>query len=476
LLSIDWRINELATLSQEKEAKMREKIVAQRSLLDQAMKFLLSVFKPEKKMKKMDAIIDANPQIVAAVHADLTWAVNNTGRYGLLSAERVLRSAVLKQMKEWSYRELRQRIHDSVGLRWFTRFDCDPIPHFTALQKAIKSIRPETWHKINEILVQHAKENKLEKGKSIRVDTTVVESNIAYPIDARILWDTVRVLTRLMEASRKVLPEVNFAFAKRTKRARKRCYAIAMAKGPNASQRRDKLYKDLIKVANEVFRMASACCEQLRTNFSIEALGLHQQMEHYLNLASVAIDQCERRVIKDEKVPSSEKIVSIFEEHTDIIKRGKSQCPTEFGHKILVSSGKSGIITQYNVFLGNPGDNTMLADTLLVHKKQYGRAPDNLCGDRRFFSSDNEKAAYGAGVKRVSICKPGHRSMARQQIEKQRWFKALQRFRAGIEGVISALMRAYGLKRCLWKGWRSFQSYVGLGIVTFNLQKIAALS
>jgi len=455
---------------------MREKVVAQRSLIDQAMKFLLAVFKPEKNMKKIDAVIEANPQIIAAVHADLTWAVNPTGRYGLLSAERVLRSAVLKQIKEWSYRELRQRIHDGVGLRWFTRFDCDPVPHFTALQKAIKSIRPETWRAINEILVQHAKDNKLENGKSMRVDTTVVESNIAYPVDARILWDTVRVLTRIMEASRKVLPEVNFIFAKRTKRAKKRCYAIAMAKGPQAGERRYKLYQDLIQVSKEVFRMAGACSEQLRTNDSIEALGLRQQLEHYLKLASVAIDQCERRVLKGEKVPSSEKIVSIFEEHTDIIKRGKSKCPTEFGHKILVSSGKSGIITQYDVFRGNPGDNAMLSDTLLIHEKQYGRVPDNLCADRRFFSRDNEKAAYVAGVKRVSICKPGHRSMARQKIEKQLWFKLLQRFRAGIEGIISTLMRAYGLKRCLWKGWRSFQSYVGVSIVAFNLQKIAALS
>jgi IS5 family transposase len=350
------------------------------------------------------------------------------------------------------------------------------VPHFTTIQKAIKSIRPETWNTINDILVQHAKDKKLENGKSLRVDTTVVESNIAYPVDARLLWDSIRVLTRIMEASRQVLPELNFAFAKRTRRANKRCYSIVMAKGPKASQKRYKLYKDLIKIANEVFRMASTCCEQLKTNFSLEAIGLHEQIEHYLNLTSVAIDQCERRVVKGEKVPASEKIVSIFEEHTDIIKRGKSQCPTEFGHKIFVSSGKSGLITQYRVFRGNPSDSDMLSDTLALHEKQYGRAPDHLCGDRRFFSSNNETEAYGSGVKRVSICKPGYRSKARQQVEKRRWFKTLQRFRAGIEGIISVLMRSYGLKRCLWKGWCSFKSYVGLGIVAFNLKKIAALS
>jgi IS5 family transposase len=118
----------------------------------------------------------------------------------------------------------------------------------------------------------------------------------------------------------------------------------------------------------------------------------------------------------------------------------------------------------------------MLPDILTIHHKQYGQAPDNICGDRRFFSSDNEKIAYKNGVKKVSICKPGYHSKDRRQIEKERWFKNLQRFRAGIEGIISALMRGYGLKRCLWKGWQSFQSYVGLSVVTFNLQKIAQLT
>ena len=223
---------------------MRKEIVSQSSLLCQAMNLLLSVFKPEKKMKKMDTIIDANPNIVAAVHADLTWAVNDSGRYGLLSAERVLRSAVLKQLKGYSYRELRQRIHDSVGLRWFTRFDCDPIAHFTALQKAIKSIKPETWAGINEMLVQYAKDKKLEKGRSLRVDTTVVEANIAYPVDARLLWDSIRVLTRIMEACRRALPDINFAFAKRTRRAKKCCYGIVMAKGVNGKIKMYQLWEN----------------------------------------------------------------------------------------------------------------------------------------------------------------------------------------------------------------------------------------
>jgi IS5 family transposase len=453
---------------------MRKKIVAQRSVFDHAIDLLMTLFKPSKKLQKMSAILDANPDIVKAVHADLTEQSTDSGSHGM-SAERVLRCAVLKHYKQYSYRELWERLKDGVSLRWFTRFYSDPIPHYTTLQKAIKSIKAETWTRINEALLCYAQQRRLEKGTSLRVDTTVVETNIAYPLDSRLLWDSIRVLTRLMERSRQALPEPHFAFAKRTRRAKKLCYRIVMAKGPKAEHNRHKSYKDLIKIAHEVVLMAERCLQEMRKYPLLASLSLCEELDHYVTLAETAIDQCERRVVKGERVPASEKIVSIFEDHTDIIKRGKTQSPTEFGHKVLITTAKSGLITRYEVFRGNPDDAHMIPDILAIHQKQYGYAPTKLCGDRRFFSVDNEQLAYQEGVKKVSICKPGYRSKDRKQIEKERWFKTLQRFRAGIEGIISALMRSYGLKRCFWKGWEAFQSYIGLSVVTFNLQKIAQL-
>lgn len=453
---------------------MRKKIVAQRTVFDHAFALLITMFKPSKKLKTMSSILDENPAILKAVHKDLTEGSTDSGSHGM-SAERVLRCAILKQYKQYSYRELWERLKDGVSLRWFTRFYSDPIPHYTTLQKTIKSIKAETWTLINEALVLYAQNRKLEKGRSLRVDTTVVETNISYPLDSRLLWDSIRVLTRIMERSRQTTPWIHFAFAKRTRRAKKLCYRIVMAKGPKAKDNRRRFYKDLIKIANEVFIMGERCLKQLNKHSQAETGSLSEQLDHYLTLSAVAIDQCERRVLKGEKVPASEKIVSIFEEHTDIIKRGKSQSPTEFGHKVLITTAMSGLITQYRVFAGNPDDAHMIPDILATHRNQYGQAPKSLCGDRRFFSPDNEKKSYQAGVQKVSICKPGYRSIDRRQIEKERWFKTLQRFRAGIEGIISALMRSYGLKRCLWKGWQAFQSYVGLSVVSFNLQKIAAL-
>ena len=453
---------------------MRKKILAQRTVFDHAIHLLITMFKPSKKLKKISTILDDNPHILEAIHADLTEGSTDSGSHGM-SAERVLRCAVLKQYKQYSYRELWERLKDGVSFRWFTRFYADSIPHYTTLQKAIKSIKSETLAQINEALILYAQEKKKEKGTSLRVDTTVVGTNIAYPLDSRLLWDSIRVLTRIMERARQEIPGINFAFAKRTRRAKKLCYRIVMAKGSNARRNRQRFYKDLIKIANEVLLMGKRCLKEMSKNFYPNTLPLFEQLDHYLTMSAVAIDQCERRIINGEKVPASDKIVSIFEEHTDIIKRGKSQSPTEFGHKVLITTTKSGLITQYQVFRGNPDDAHMIPDILTNHQKQYGQAPQSLCGDRRFFSLDNEEKAYQAGVEKVSICKPGYRSKDRKQIEKQQWFKTLQRFRAGIEGIISALMRSYGLKSCIWKGWDSFQSYVGLSIITFNLQKIAEL-
>lgn len=451
---------------------MRKKIISQRKIFDQSIHQLTCLVQHDPLIKRIDEVIDLNSDMVDLVHCDLTATSKNTGKKGI-SAEQVLRAAVLKQLKQYTWRELAERLNDGITLRWFTRFYAEPIPHYTTLQKAINGIGEGTWEKIKDMLVAFASDRKLEKGESVRMDTTVIETNIAYPTDARLLWDGIRVLTRVMDRIRQRLPELDFGYADRTRKSKKLCYQIVMTKGPGAEKKRRKLYRKLIQVANEVFEMGAGCFHRLNeTNFWFKE---YDQLDHYLTLMAVAIAQCERRILHNEDVPALEKTVSLFEEHTDIIRRGKSQSPTEFGHKVFFATGKSGLITQYRVLRGNPGDNELLPDFLKKHKNQYGQAPVNLCADRRFFSDDNEVTAYSQGVKKVSICKPGYRCQNRKQIEKEQWFKKLQRFRAGIEGIISGLMRGFGLKRCLWKGWEAFNCYVGLSVVTFNLRKIALL-
>ena len=453
---------------------MRKKKTSQMSIFDESLAELLKIFPVEEKLKKMDVILNENPEIVDSVYNDLTRGVKNTGRRGI-DAERILRCGILKQMKKYSYRELRSRLHDGVSFRWFTKFGTDKIPHYTALQKDIKAIKEDTWQRINDILIRYAEKKDLEKGKSLRTDTTVVESNISYPTDAKLLWDSIRVLTRIMETALEIVVGLDFDFHNRTRTAKKLSFSIVMARGKNAKKKRKKHYVRLIKTANEVFTMSSRCFKQLEKNDGFEAIAISNEMERYLNLFAVAIDQCERRVLYGEKVPASEKIVSIFEEHTDIIVRGKAEKPVEFGHKIMITTGKSGIISQFQTMRGNPDDGSTFKDVLDKHIEQYGKAPIDITADRKYFSAENQNMANEAGVKKVSIKKPGYRSKKQQEKEKQRWFKRLQRFRSGVEGIISGLMRGYGLKRCMWRGWEAFKSYVGLSVVTFNLQKIACL-
>ena len=460
---------------------MRKKYEPQISFDDFSFTSLDKIFPPDEELEKMSSALDETPEILDEVARDLQCGLQETGAEGM-TVEQVLRSAVIYQYKEYSYRELAARISDSYNYRKFARFHARQVPHFSNFEKAIKKIRPETFEKINDLLVIYAIKKKLENGKKLRGDAAVVETNIHYPTDASLLWDSVRVLDRLMNGARENCPSVKFEYHNRTRSAKKYCYKITMAKGKNADKNRKIYYRKLLKSARDVLDMAFICLAALDMkglgfDENLVASLLKDEFDKYTALAARAIDQCERRVLAGEKVPASEKIVSIFEDHTDIIRRGKTMSPTEFGHKVLVATGASGLVTQYKVCEGNPGDNELFGGILEKHADQFGKAPLAFAGDRRFYSADNEELAASDpfNVERVSIPKPGYKNAERRAFEKERWFKKLQRFRAGIEGNLSTLLRSFGLTRCLWRGWESFKSWVGLSVFAYNLRKIAAL-
>lgn len=458
---------------------MHERNQPQRELFDDYVRDFNTIGCVKKKWLKdlqaMDRILDDNPKITVLVAADLNRHVKSpVGAKAKLTGEQVLRLAVLKQLKGYSYRALEEHVNNTPFYRQFTRFYGGAIPDFSVMERAIKQIRAETWEAINQVLVGYAVAKKVEDGRRLRTDTTVIETDIAPPVDARLLSAGVRVLTRLMKYVRARRPDLAFPFASRTRRAKKRCYAIVMAKGRNVEQRRQRWYRDLLQVVEEVLAMARGCVEALRPLAAvgdIEAQAMLAEIEQYLGRCDKARQQCVRRVLQGEKVPAAEKIVSLFEEHTDIICRGKKQSPTEFGHKVLLTTGRSGLITHFAVVRGNPGDDQLVAPMLDDHVRQFGRAPEELTGDRRFHHA--EAIARERLIERIALPKPGARNLLRRALEKSRWFKRLLRFRAGIEGIISTLMRAFGLKRCLWEGWPSFGSYVGLGVVTYNLRHLA---
>lgn len=463
---------------------MRKKENADHELFDaqyQSLAWAISHKNPlAKELEGMDKLLDEAPEILDLLQADLGKAPKKTpgGRPTEVSCEQVLRAAILMQLRGLHYRQLAEEIDANMLYRKFTRFYAKKIPHFTTLNDLIKTISPETMRKINETVVRLGIEKKVEDGKSIRHDTTVSETNIARPVDARLLNDTVRVLNRHLETLREAAPQISFPYHNHTRVAKAQAYRIVLTKGKNAAKKREKLYEKLLSYQEKVRGYAQAALEAMRcaenSGASLFAtMGTVAELEEMLPLAETVYNQAYRRVILDEKVPADEKVVSVFEPHTDIICRGKKGSATEFGHKFDVATGRSGLVTFYEVYEGNPCDGDILKDSLEHHERLFGRVPERLAGDRRYHSAANEEIAAKAGVKEVALPKPGRLSEARKSLQKAKWFRRLMRWRAGIEGNLSTLLRSFGLKRCLWRGWRSFKAHVGLGVLTYNLRLLA---
>jgi IS5 family transposase len=464
---------------------MRPKMKLQMTTEDYEFLSVGHLFKEDPELEKMSAALDEVPEILDEVAKDLHEGLKDTGALGM-SVDQVLRSAVIYMLKCYSYRELANRLGSDYNFRKFTRFYGREIPDFSNLEKAIKRIRPQTWERLKDLSVALAIKKNLEDGARARGDTAVAETNIHYPTDASLLWDSVRVLDRLMAGVREELPQCKFVYHDRTRRAKRRSNQITMGKGKDIEKKRERWYRDLLKVSIEVVVMARALREALHKALENKELYftdanlasfIKSELDHYLPLAEQCISQCQRRVKDGEKVPAQEKIVSIFEPHTDIIRRGKTMSPTEFGHKVMVVTGKSGLVLQYKVCEGNPPDSDLFEGILQKHVEQFGKGPSEFTADRRFYHEDNEKLAAEKPycVERLAIPKPGRRSAQRVEFEKQRWFKMLLRFRAGIEGGLSTLLRCFGLGRCLWRG-ESLNSWVGLSFFAWNLRKIAALT
>lgn len=460
---------------------MRKKNEPQMTFGEFSVKYMETIFPPDPELEKISQILDDNPEVLDVVAEDMTQGLKHKGSEGM-TVEQVLRCAIIYQLKGYPYRELAARIADSYNYRKFTRFYDGKIPHFASIEKAIKRIKPQTFEKINDLLVAHAIKKKVEDGGKLRSDTAVVQTDIHHPTDASLLDDCVRVLDRLMQGCKDEYPDLKFEYHRRTKRVKKRAFKIALTKGKDAKKKRLGPYRDLLKLSEEVLAMAGACLAELESmrescGQDFLVVSFIDSFKEYIPLTGQVIAQCRRRVIEGESVPAGQKVVSIFEPHTNIICRGKTQSPTEFGHKLCLSSGSSGLLTQYKVCQGNPSDGDLLQGILDKHAGQLGCGPESFAGDRRFYSEANEDMASSDpyNVAYVSIPKPGRRSARRKAYESEKWFKILQRFRAGIEGILSCLLRALGLTRCLWKGLDSFCSYVGLSVVTFNLRKLAAL-
>jgi len=424
-----------------------------------------------RELGAMSMLLEQLPETVRLIHEDLAWRgtkrVDPTkGRHGM-AAEQVLRAAVLKQMTGFSYEQLAFHLADSATYRTFCRFGFDRKPPKKAtLQKNIKRVKPETWEAINRALLRLAQQLGLEDGHKVRTDSTVVESHILYPNDSTLLWDSVRVLARLMGRAQE---KFGIRFVDHTRRAKRRMLNITHAKRRNA---RRQLYRDLLKVTKKtagqaestITALAEVPPDSITQMAQVEALAA--ELRHYVDLARRVISQTERRVFDDEKVPASEKLVSIFEEHTDVIIKGNRQ--TLYGHKLFLTTGASGLVTDVLVERGNPADSKRAVKMVQRQRDLYGRVPRQACFDAGFASQASLADIKALGVEDVAFHKRSQLEVS--DMVKSSWvYRQLCAFRAGIEGVISFLKRGFGLGRCLWRGFQSFQAYVQASVLACNL-------
>lgn len=420
-----------------------------------------------RELEAISRILDAEPTITALVHQDLCRGreLSETGANGM-SAEQVLRAAIVKRMFGYSYERLPFHLMDSISLRAFCRIGiADKGFKKSALAKNIKRISPATWEQINRMLVHHGNEQKVERGRQARFDCTVMESNIHAPTDSTLLFDCVRVLARGLNALRQL--GVKVLFTDHGRRAKRRLLAVQYAK--NDGQRKT-AYRDLLKMARKTVGYATAAVQVAKNQAGLEGLALVAEMERYVGLSRQVIDQTERRVLKGEKVPAAEKIVSIFEPHTDIIVKDRRE--TYYGHKVCLCVGASNLITDCVITEGNPADTELTLTMLDRQREIYGRYPLKVALDGGFASKANLAAAKERKIKDVCFAKK--RGLHVEAMCRSQWvYDRLRRFRAGVESVISWIKRSLGFDRCTWKGRRSFESYVWLSTVTANLMTLA---
>jgi transposase, IS5 family len=445
------------------------------------LEFLSQGVRLEPVLQALSQFIDKHAQLVERVRRDLVRGLSrpDTGRNGL-TAQEVLRSLTLMRVKNWDYRELRERIADGYTLRHFTHFNSKPVPKHDAFNRAFNRLTPATLEAINQSVVRAAVALGFEDGKKLRVDTTVVETDIHHPTDSTLLWDAVRVITRLVRRLGEFVPIQGFS--NHTRCARRRMQELQrMTARQRHTQQRPK-YRELIQGTRRVIQSARGVLEQTKGPSGIDFMtkmlvnGLRQELQHYCELGERVLDQARRRVLEGEQVPNEEKIYSLFEPHTDLIKRGKVLKPVEFGHKVFLAESGCGLITQYRVLDGNPPDQVHVRQSVERHKQLFGRIPEIYSSDRGFFSEENIKYCQEAGVSLACIPYAGARRSPEQTAhEKSPAFKKAQRFRAGIEGRISALFRGRGMKRCLAQGRERFELLVGAAVLTNNLMIIAQL-
>jgi IS5 family transposase len=397
-------------------------------------------------------------------------------------AEVVLRLLLLKQIRNWSYEVVEREVRANLVYRSFTRVGGGKVPDDTVMNKWALALGPEAIEKIHRRVVGIAQEKKVVEGRKLRVDTTVVETNIHYPTDSSLLGDGVRVLTRAMKRIAAIAGKGGAKLRDRSRSVKYRILEIGRAARSKGGAGREKLqqgYRKLLEVVSRVVGQATRFSREIASGvrkssdvFRQAALeGLRQELDTMVPRVKQVIEQARARVLGGDTHVEG-KLVSIFEPGTEVIRKGKASKPTEFGKMVKVQEAENQIITGFEVYEKRPYDAALLIPAIESHQEHLGRIPQLVAADAAFYSAVNERTAQEMGVKRVCVPNRNSKSAERKREQKKRWFRNGQKWRTGCEGRISVVKRRHGLNRCRDKGDRGMRRWVGLSVIADNLINI----
>ncbi|AGA09869.1 ISNCY-like element ISRm17 family transposase [Sinorhizobium meliloti] len=441
---------------------MRQERTVQGSIFD-----LFAEHEIGRELEAMSQWLDAHRDLLNLVTSDLRrQGVTETGRQGLPS-EAVLRCALLKQYRQLSYEELAFHLEDSASFRAFARLPWGWSPKKSVLHKTISAIRADTWEAVNKMLLASARQERLESGRVVRVDSTVTAALIHEPSDSSLLWDCVRVMVRLLQQADSVGSTI--PWHDHCRAAKKRARVIEYTRG---RPKRVQHYRALLRIARNTLDYLQQAAAQLPLAAGPAGKLWQAQVRHYQPLITQIIAQTERRVLAGEAVPAGEKLVSLFEPHSDIIVKGSRD--VDYGHKLNLTTGRSGLILDLVIEAGNPADSERLLPLLERHIAFYGEAPRQAAADGGYASRENLRQAKAWGVRDMAFHKKS--GLRIEDMVRSRWvYRKLRNFRAGIEAGISCLKQTYGLARCTWRGLDHFKTYVWSSVVAYNLALFARL-
>ena len=438
----------------------------------------------EQWLRTIDALLDdeALVDLVQDALAQRHPQSRTRGRKGT-PAEVVLRLLVLKHLQHWSYAALEREVRANLTYRDFTRIGGEPVPDAKTMVRLGQALGPALIQQLHARVVQVAREERVVTGRKMRLDTTVVETNIHYPTDSSLLGDGVRVLTRTMQQIQAAVGPVGTAVRNRLRSVTHRLIEIGRAsrgRGAAALARQQQAYGKLMAITQRVLGQAKRVAQEVRQGIKradsllgqVVVEGLARHLDEVRVLTRRVLAQTQARVVEgNTRFPH--KVLSLFETATEAIRKGKAAKPTEFGKLVKIQEAEHQIVTDYAVYAERPADQSLLLPAIAQHQVLFDRPPELLAADAGFFSAENEAQATAAGVQKVAIPNKQTRSPARWAFQRQRWFKRAQRWRVGCAGRISVLKRCHGLFRCRYTGSAGMERWVGLGVIANNLLAIA---